>query len=296
MFLNIIAFLVGLLVWFKERFSAPGSQASESKFIAAPCTTCGKDDKQGTGILLVQGDAGRTYTVCPACGGLGMIIDDDGFRRSREAVRDACHLVRNPEPGYPPPPPCVAAARMVSLAQAITRHYRDFGQGIVACFAESVTKGALAEDIMQWVVLVNAGVEQVRTMDLGAVPEREACRTAWMAAHIAEFDAADGLFMSAAVMYPESSIVAHDYGVYLINFRRNREEAMPWLEWAAARLPADVRYAYAAGHNAAALQRLDEARFFFETAATFDDRTGLPPDARAWINQFPDITATRTLQ
>jgi tetratricopeptide (TPR) repeat protein len=216
--------------------------------------------------------------ICGGCGGLGFIVDTEDFlARAREIAR--ARSAYCPSDG-PRPPDVLMLGALEALVREVKEHYRLYGDARKVCFAAEIAAGCLDQIIASGRIEVERRLEKARRAGPDLDPGAMAGRPAIIASLEGKLDEADALFRKTLAHYPESSVVAHDYGVFLSNYRRDLEQAMPWFLRSCALTPRRAVHFWQTAVALAALNRNAEAIDKVRACMTCPDFDALPAGIR----------------
>lgn len=200
-----------------------------------PCSWCTRGPLQiGSGLFRdFDSDLSYGIPICPGCGGLGVEIVSDDFKTRTKRIGDLrsayCPVESVPLPDYPVP---LRLKALKGIEREITELWTLYGANAPAkCPAASIAAGGLRRHIqeldgdMAHVLQIMEGAR----LDTGGGRTTET-RDALIAAFKGDVDAAEELFQRAMAVYPDSSIIVHDYASFLVGFKRSYKLAAPHFE------------------------------------------------------------------
>lgn len=200
--------------------------------LASRCRTCMAEENAEAvpGMQKdIDSETAHGIPICRDCGGLGMQYDECDFHFLVAEIRELRErFCPHPLSFWPLPPP-LAIPVVIELSQKVQLLRRRYGGGSdEPTFADAIAGEASLE-----IVRVLRSVQRERLAELASRElEIELLRPAWLAAWIGEVDQAKRLFLEASRDHPNASSVQHDYGLFLLWFLQDPQEALPFLSQA----------------------------------------------------------------
>lgn len=252
--------------------------------VSTACTWCTKP-----GPLFVRPgyfrdldvDQNDGIPVCPNCGGLGIFHDVDDFRERSLRIRKIRETFQ-PNDGLNNPPVGYRLKLLKQLKKEVEELLETYSS------AENSFADALIDRMIdRFIELYEQRQSQLRERfapvdyaELLKMPEdvAELYKRAQILGHVdGDLDESEKLHLQAIKQCPNHSVLLHDFGMFQLVARRNREKALEYVLKGCEHEPQLGLQFFSAGRLLSELNRTPEAISYFSRAKDAPDYPRLPP-------------------
>lgn len=202
-----------------------------------PCGWCSGNSILNIGAGAFQdfdSDLSYGFPVCGGCGGLGITMESEEFKAATKRIMSLRFEYCPVDDKGPSLPLIIQLQKLEQLEYEITALYRQYGQKNNDCLAQSVAQGTLQPTIRELRETSNGVIkileEAIEKSNYPPNTAEEATQLAILEAHKGKVEEAERQFAAAIATYNNHSVVVHDYGAFILKFKRSYEQALPWFE------------------------------------------------------------------
>ncbi|MDP2934268.1 MAG: hypothetical protein Q8N59_00635 [bacterium] len=184
----------------------------------------------GSGVFRdFDSDLSYGVPVCGGCGGLGRIVKNEDFEARTQRIMDL-RFEYCPVDSCPDLPIVIQVKKLEALINEVTELFGIYGKETDECFAKALAGGLLKRELERLRIIKDKAIELFKKSEPRQVKNPEMFREAFVAAHSGDIDKADEIFKRVIAEDSLSSIIAHDYAVYIAQFHRNLKDALSWFK------------------------------------------------------------------
>ncbi len=211
--------------------------------------------------------------VCGGCGGIGLQYNTEDFKTRTSRIMEL-RFQFHPVDSLPEPPEALIYHSLRELVEQVKSLSVDYGPIPAESFAAEIVAGKYDKALFALKANVDSDIALVKREDITNDVAKQATISAILALLEGKFEEGYKLFEEAITKYPDNSVIQHDYGVVLVTYKRDAENALKWFINATKLDPKKTLHFYQTAKLLKHMKRHGEAMWYLEEAEKqpdFDD-------------------------
>jgi hypothetical protein len=207
--------------------------------------------------------------VCGGCGGLGIQVENEDFSERAKKIMHLRFVYCPTDTRLPTPPMCLRLRALKELKKELTEHYQLYGEGRES-YAKYLLDTKLDQLVMTHEQSIEKEVEKYTQTPDSPDEQIKTFRQAMLASVRGDLEQAESLFRTRSEQI-QNSIVWHDYGTFLVMYRRDVERAIECYRMSCALEPKKSLHFIQLARLLLSFDRDKEAVLFLRQATECED-------------------------